>query len=104
MSQIKLKAEIDERREIHIQLPKNVPIGTIDLTIEYHDPAEKQPAMTREEIRRRLLEGGVLSTHRYAPENAVELSTEEAERIGRLIANPARSTWDYINEDREDRI
>lgn len=103
MTQIRVRTQVGENREIRVRLPDDVPIGMVDVIIEYLTLPKSETELTREQVRRRLDETGVLM-YFTLPQDAVELSEEEAERLAHLLTNPERSSLDYINQDREDRV
>jgi len=98
---------IDDHRLIY-ELPPDVPVGQVKLTIEpiaappIETPsveAEKKP-LTRDEIRARLAAVGVLSTIRHTPEGTVRSSPEESERLAQLFSDPNQTTLELIDLDR----
>ena len=103
-----IATEVGTDRRIVIDLPPDFPLGPVQLDIHSTESAPVTAAtpdqpLTRGEAHRRLLAAGKLSAERYAPEGAVELSDEERQRIGRLLADEHQTTLDLINEDRTDR-
>jgi hypothetical protein len=104
MKPIVLTAEVDNTRAITIHLPDDVPTGKVEITVRpLADDALGPPPepMTREWARAKLKVAGLLAEEDF-PE-AEELSEEEEERLGRLLAGPC-PVEDYINEDREERF
>ncbi len=108
MVTITIDAIVSDDHRLIYELPPDVPVGQVKLTIEpvaalpAETPSiegEKKP-LTREEARRRLAAAGMLSTIRYAPQGAVALSDEERERIGRLLADDNQTVLDLVNIDR----
>jgi len=108
---IRLMATVDENHRLVIDVPDEIPAGPVELVIttvktgngEQVEPPETQE-LTREEARRRLLAAGILSTAQYAPPDAEELSPEEEERIGRLLAADGKTVLEMVNEEREERF
>lgn len=96
---------VDEKRRIMIDLPDDMPTGPIEITARPLADLETRPEpLTREWVRAKLIAAGLVDTDaRYAPDDAEELSEEEEEELGRLLAGP-RPVEDYINEDREERF
>ncbi|MCC7447821.1 MAG: hypothetical protein IT324_10405 [Anaerolineae bacterium] len=98
MDAITLSVKVGEDRRLVVDLPAEIPVGMVDLTIKPHEPAETDvinPA--REAARAKLLAGGALSTWHRAPEGAVELSDEELEKLGQLA--PGALTSDQIIDE-----
>jgi hypothetical protein len=103
MTSITLTTTIGEDRHLELDLPRDVPAGRIELVIR-PIPADisEQPELTREEIKARLRAAGLLMEGRFAPPDAVPLSDEEIEEIGRQFASPQLMS-DLIDEDRGPR-
>lgn len=94
---------VDEKRRIMIDLPDDMPTGPIEIIARPLAETRPEP-LTREWMRAKLIAAGLVDPNaRYAPEDAEELSEEEEEELGRLLAGP-RPVEDYINEDREERF
>lgn len=93
---------VDEKRRITVDLPEEVPLGKVNLTIQATTAEDTESGeRTHEQIRDKLIAAGLLSSDvRYAPDDAVELSPEERQRLGRLFAPLS----EQIIEDREDRV
>ncbi len=72
-------AEVGADRRLTVELPENVPIGRVKITVE------SEPALTREELRARLQEAGLLSNGPILDESAVRLDEEERHRIAELL-------------------
>jgi hypothetical protein len=86
MRTVTLKAIIGEDRHLAIDLPDEIPAGPIEVTIQpVPPPIESVPEgeMTRERARALLAAAGRLSTAKHAPPDAVPLTDEEREEIGR---------------------
>lgn len=98
MKTITLTATVDESRRLLLTVPDDVPLGQIKVTIELPE-AES----TLEELRALLLAAGILDTSIIVPDDAVELSDEELDEMGRLLASGG-SVVDLIHEDREERF
>ena len=106
MKPITLTATIDENHRLIIDVPEDVPVGDVEVTIRPKETTkvETKPAtITFEEARAKLLAAGVLSQANFAPPDAVELSEMDEE----ILANQAagiRTMAEYIDEDREERF
>ncbi len=105
MEAITIRAIVDEKRRIMIDVPDEIPVGRIEVTIRaLPENGDEGGEITREEARARLIAAGLLTPGiKYAPDDAVELSPEEEEELGRKLAGD-RPMADYINEDREERF
>ena len=103
MTSITVTATIGEDRRLEIDLPKDIPIGPVELVIKplSAGPTAK-PQRTRDEIRARLKAAGILSEGWHVPEDAEPLSDEELEKLGQLFAGP-QPISDLIDEDRGPR-
>ena len=103
---ITVTAIVDEKRRIMIDLPDDIPVGPVQLTIQpltTDETARSGDGLTREEARARLIAAGLLTPGiKYAPDDAVELTPEEEEELGRVLAGH-RPVEDDINADREER-
>ena|SRR5688572_4547175 len=106
MKPITLNATIDENHRLVIDVPEEMPVGEVEVTIRPKETEElktKPATITFEEARAKLLAAGVLSQANFAPPDAEELSEEEEE----ILANEAagiRAMAEYIDEDREERL
>jgi hypothetical protein len=98
MKTITLTATVDESRRLLLTVPDDVPLGQIKVTIELPE-AES----TLEELRALFLAAGILDTSIVVPDDAMELSDEELDEMGRLLAG-GDSVVDLINEEREERF
>lgn len=103
MTSITLTATVTQDRHLELDLPDDVPLGPIELVIKplIVKPVV-EPELTRDEIRARLQAAGLLEEGRYAPVDAVPLSNEEREELGRMPAAPQLIS-DLIAEDRGPR-
>ena len=91
---------VDEDRHLELDLPADVPVGPVELTIRpLTTPDAVAHDLTREEARSRLQGADMLSRARYAPPDAANLSVGERERLGRLFA-AEQSISALIDEDR----
>jgi hypothetical protein len=109
MDTITIKITVDKSRRVTIDIPDELPLGELELTLrpitngEPSAPESGQPVtadtLTREEVRRRLKAAGLLSDETYAPPDAVELSDDDELELGRLMAQ-GTSILDIVNEDR----
>jgi hypothetical protein len=103
MQLIILTAVVDEKRRIMIDLPDDLPVGLIELVVRPLTP-DNQHEMTREEMRARLIAAGLMTADvKYVSDDVEELSSEERERIGSILAS-AGSLSELIIQDREDRV
>jgi hypothetical protein len=104
MSVITVNATVGEDRRLAVELPPDAPVGPVEVQIRplSGEDAPARHPLTREEARARLLAAGLLSTARYAPEDAQPLSPEESERLSHLFASE-RLTSELIDEDRGPR-
>ena len=104
MEPITITAVVDEKRRIMIDLPDDIPTGTVKITVEPVDELSTDPKTRHEQLQARLIAAGVVEPNvHYAPPDAEELSDEEELALGRKLAG-IRPVEDYINEDREERI
>ena len=100
MKSITLVTVVNEDRRLALDLPADIPAGPVELTIRPLTAArDAEGVLTREVVRDKLMAAGLLSTARYAPPDAVPLSHEEREQLGRLFAGP-RPLAALIDEDR----
>lgn len=104
MKPIKLTAEVDESRRLIIDLPDDMPLGTVEVVIQQvsFEPLDPSQPLIREEVKRRMQALGLMAEIDVPPD-AVELSEQERHHIWRLVADK-RSTLDLVNEDREERF
>jgi hypothetical protein len=103
MTSITLTATVTEDRHLELDLPREVPVGPVEVVIKpLAVEVAEEPEITRDEIRSRLKAAGLLSEGRCAPMDAVPLSDDEREELGRLFAGP-RLISDLIDEDRGPR-
>lgn len=95
-----IQTQVGEDRRI--TLPKEVPTGPVELVIR---PLFAPPAAddTTERIRAQLQAAGVLSNWDDLLPDVVELSAEERERIGRLMATGEKSIDELLDEERAER-
>ena len=105
MVTVTVQAIVDEARQLHIVVPDELPLGPVEVLITTL-PVAPRPIpgaeLTREQARAILLEAGLLSTAYHAPPNAVRLTAEEEEELGRLYGGePDMAT--LISQDREER-
>lgn len=100
---ITIIATLDQRRHLELDLPADAPIGEVEITIRPLDPAVNDDAGNRRAIvQQRLQTAGLLSTARSAPPDAVALSDQQREALGRLFAAP-QSLATLIDQDRGPR-
>ncbi len=108
MQPITLHTRIDEHHQIIIDVPKNLPIGEVEITIR---PVSEIPIegtandLSSDEVERRLRAAGLLVEYSDDdPEwlelsDVEELSDAELDRIGRLLAGDL-PVEDLIRDDR----
>lgn len=111
MDAITLVATVDEDRRLTIELPAGTPTGPVEVVIRPLPGSEVRPStgpepaavpLTREAAREKLRAAGKLAEGPFAPPDAVPLSPEEEEELGRLFASP-RPISELIDEDRGPR-
>lgn len=105
MQPIMLTTVVDEKRRIMIDLPEDVPLGEVEVELVIRPLASEVPPdpITREWVQARLRAAGLLAEDDYEDDEIEELSPEEEERLGKLLAEP-RSVDELIYEDREERF
>lgn len=111
MDAITLVATVDEDRRLTLELPAGTPIGPVEVVIRPLPGSEVRPStgpepaavpLTREAAREKLRAAGKLAEGPFAPPDAVPLSPEEEEELGRLFASP-QPISELIDEDRGPR-
>lgn len=111
MDAITLVATVDEDRRLTLELPAWTPTGLVEVVIrplpgaEAGTVTESAPAavpLTRETARARMRAAGALVEGPFAPPDAVPLTPEEEEELGRLLVGP-RPISELIDEDRGPR-
>jgi hypothetical protein len=105
MQPITITAVVDEKRRIMIDLPDDIPTGAVRITVQpIGEPAEQYAPGSREWAQAKLIEAGLVNPNaRYAPPDAVSLSDEERDRIGKQLAG-GKTSLELINEEREERL
>jgi hypothetical protein len=105
MKPITLTTTIDENHRLVIDVPEDMPVGEVEVTItpKSVSPAPARDTLTHEEIRPKLLAAGLLTLTPVAPPDAEELSEAEEEALAQRISG-GRSFAEYIDEDREERL
>lgn len=99
MQSITLHTRIDEHHQIILDVPKDLPIGEVVVTIR---PVEN---LTREEVRARLKAAGLLveitddDPEWQELKDIPDVSDEELKRIGRLLAQ-GKTLQEMIDEER----
>ena len=86
MSTVTLNIVVGEDRHLVLDLPEEIPAGPVEVTIRTLAVKSEEALageMTRERARALLAATGRLSTAKYAPPDAVPLTDEEREEIGR---------------------
>ena len=102
MQQITISAVVDKDRRLALILPDDAPIGPVEITIRAAGSAPiviDPDALTREQVREKLREAGLLSEMKLDVDNPEHLSPEEADRLARLFSGP-RPIEELIDEDR----
>ncbi len=107
MKSVTLVVEVTADRRVTIDLPEDIPIGSIELTIRplpAPGPTSNGSGrdLTREEASERLRAAGLLSEGPWAPAGAMPASEKELEELGRLFAGPT-SIAEAIIEGRNER-
>jgi hypothetical protein len=100
MKTVTLRAMVDEERQLRVDVPAEIPIGPVELVIRSlaGTPSEGT-ALTGDTDRAKLAAHGLLAAGPYAPPDAVSLSAEERDRIGRLFTG-SEPLAALIDEDR----
>ncbi len=99
MQTITLHTRIDEHHQIILDVPKDLPVGEVEVTIR---PVEN---LSREEVRARLKAAGLLveitddDPEWQELKDIPEPSDEELKRIGRMLAK-GKSLQEMIDEER----
>ncbi|MFN8376019.1 MAG: hypothetical protein U0694_24490 [Anaerolineae bacterium] len=101
MVAIRLKTTIGADRKLVVQLPNDIPPGSIELIVHSGESEPEVYHSAREVARAKLLAAGALVTSFETPPDAIRLSVEERLRLGTLPPD-ARSSFDLIDEDRGD--
>lgn len=108
MQSITLHTRIDEHHQIILDVPKDLPIGEVEVTIRPVGASGIEGTaydLTHEEMDRRLRAAGLLvEFSEDDPDwlelaDVEELSEDELDRIGRLLVGD-RPVEDLIREDR----
>ena len=97
---ITLNATLDENRRLIVEIPEDLAADIAEVVVQSPKSATSDDTpLTREIIRARLKAAGLLSEAKYAPDDAKELSPQEAEKLG-LLFSGERLSSDLIDEDR----
>jgi hypothetical protein len=72
MDVVVLLLEVGEDRRLTIQVPNDIPLGKVEVTLRATDKP-----LTREEARARLLAAGALSTAHHVPDIPEAISDED---------------------------
>src|SRR5947209_901007 len=100
-----IEAEISsDKRLVGYALPVDIPSGPVKLVIHVVEQDASEVALTREEVRRRLLVAGKLVTTPIAPEGAIALTDQEREELAQRFGSGSPTSLDVINEDRGSKI
>ena len=94
---------VDEKRRIMIDLPDDVPLGKINLTIQANmvDMLEIDN-VSNPKIRAKLIAAGLVSPSESSPD-AIDVDNEELNRLRHVFA-AGRPLSEFIDEEREERI
>lgn len=95
-SPVTIQAEVGENRTLTIKLPRDMPIGPVEVVIR---PLAAGPAEEREQIKAALRAVGALSEETYALPDTEAMTDEELEVLSRSLAGKP-SVDDMLNEDR----
>lgn len=101
---ITITTVVDEKRRIMIDLPDDVPLGKINLTIQanmLNDMLDTDD-VSHKGIQAKLIAAGLVSPSESSPD-AIAVSNEELERLGHVFADD-RPLSELIDKEREDRI
>lgn len=93
---------LDEKREVTIQLPEDMPTGEVRITVEPVAAGTPPEPLTREWMRAKLIAAGLGDEDMSEPD-AIEVSENEIKRVGKKFAD-VRPLSELIDEDREERI
>lgn len=109
MQEIKINAWIGEDKKLILDLPPETPTGAVAVHIVSQKSTEassdvgqgEQQIATsrREQVRKKMLEAGILSTAHHAPPGWTPLTEEDRMHLGTLPPG-AQPTHKYIDEDR----
>jgi hypothetical protein len=104
MQPITITAVDDEKRRIMIDLPDDVPVGEVVITVQPLVAGEysTDPQTRREQMHAKLIAAGHLSNLRRSPD-AKELPPEERERLWKQAAG-GKTALELVNEEREERF
>ena len=94
MNAVIITVTVDEKRQITIDVPQDIPVGTT-LTLTLEAPSELKSI---NDVRALLTKAGKLAEADVAEEEE-NLSDEELVELGRLLPG-APSILDLVNEDR----
>lgn len=98
---------VDEKRRVLIDLPADVPVGEVKVTIEAVATTQSSTRFVsrRDQIMARLATEGLATLGvKYAPDDAIHLSDEERDAIGRKMTSDGKTSLDLVNEEREERL
>lgn len=100
---VRLSARVGRDRRLILDLPAEIPVGPVEVTIRSQvgsDIGPSSPANeARDAARAKLAAAGFLETSRVSAPGARELTEEERLRLGTLRAG-ARPSEELIAEDR----
>ncbi|GAF67875.1 unnamed protein product [marine sediment metagenome] len=101
MNAITLSVVVGEDRRLVIDLPKEIPVGPVELVIRPTILPVDQETLhaAREAARQKLLAAGLLATDLGIPDDLESLSDEELEQLVQMSPD-ARPSEELINEDR----
>jgi hypothetical protein len=102
MVTVRLNGMITEDHKLVIDLPDELPVGPVEVTIqstEQPSPIVTNPA--REAARAKLAAGGLLSNIHRAPAG-IRRPTDEEVRMAGIMPPGTKDTLEDINEDRNE--
>ncbi len=107
MNAIRLLAVVNEKHELIVTLPDDVPVGPVELLLQPVKSPTKTSTKTtteRERIQAQLMAAGLLVKPEDLgiPANITPLSLEERLKIGQMPAG-ARPVEDLVDEERGER-
>lgn len=103
MVELTFTVNVDEDRRLVIDLPDEMPIGKVEVTVRpMEQPDEASEPLTRERARAILKAAGMLSELTFPEARTEPLPEEEAQRLAQLFSGE-RPSHELIDEDRDER-
>ncbi len=107
MDTIILEVSVSEDRRIIIDLPATMPTGPAEVTVRSLGTSSTAAhELIRRSIQAKLRAAGILNTMHSAPHDAMPLSDEERDRLGRLFegqtAVPLDNPLDNMSPDSDE--